>query len=438
MQAHLKSRHNWRRVVVGAVAAWLAVALELPAQTEAKRYAILVGVNQYQHARVSALSYAVNDVTDLAQVLENAGYEVRLLCDTTGKRDPQLAPTKENIEKQVKTTLQKCRKGDSVLVAFAGHGLQFDGQKDSYFCPSDARPFADRTDSLVSLKRIYEELDASFASVKIMLVDACRNDPRGGRGTRGLDADSAPRPPRGVAALFSCSAGQTAYEDDRLKHGVFFHFVLQGLRGEAKDRDGEVTFDGLSAYVRKQVAREVPKMYGEDSQQSPNLKADLSGESPVLVRLKAGGAEFKTLPEKSRQTHGPGSNDADRAGEVSPRQTIVSSDKQSTFRAEGQELIKTDSGGRGAKDAQIWRVRLGDADGSEIRDILLRSDDKGLFVLTDRNLLLFDSTTGKELFRTNAAKGVMMSLSSSSSEVAVTTKDGKTLRYDSKTGRPLK
>ena len=83
-------------------------------------------------------------------------------------------------------------------------------------------------------------------------------------------------------------------------------------------------------------------------------------------------------------------------------------------------------------------MRLGDADGSEIRDILLRSDDKGLFVLTDRNLLLFDSTTGKELFRTNAAKGVMMSLSSSSSEVAVTTKDGKTLRYDSKTGRPLK
>jgi hypothetical protein len=292
-------RSCWRRLIASGVALWLGLAQALPAQTQAKKYAILVGINDYQHARLPALSYAVNDVTGLSQVLEKAGYEVSLLCDTTGKKDRQLAPIKVNIEKHLKTTLHKCRKGDTVFMAFAGHGLQFEGQKGSFFCPSDARPFADRTESLVSLGEIYEELDASFAAVKIMLVDACRNDPRGGRGTRGVDADSAPRPPRGVAALFSCSAGQTAYEDERLKHGVFFHFVLQGLQGEAKDSDGEVTFDSLSSYVRKQVAREVPKMYGKDSQQSPNLKADLSGESPVLVR-----DDLQKVIDKAIKAHG--------------------------------------------------------------------------------------------------------------------------------------
>lgn len=271
---------------------WLGPLQDVRAQPPT-RYAILVGVNKYQHDRLPSLNYAVNDVVGLAQVLGQSGYQVQLLCDTTGERNAQLAPTKANIERHRKTTLQKCRKGDSVLMAFAGHGLQFEGQKDSFFCPSDARPFADRTDSLVSLGKIYEELDASFASVKIMLVDACRNDPRGGRGSRGIDADTAPRPPRGVAALFSCSAGQSAYEDTRLKHGVFFYFVLQGLRGEARDTDGDVTFDNLSSYVRKQVSREVPKMYGPEAQQSPNLKADLSGESPLLLHPRIAGTSTK-------------------------------------------------------------------------------------------------------------------------------------------------
>jgi hypothetical protein len=38
--------------------------------------------------------------------------------------------------------------------------------------------------------------------------------------------------PSGVVA-FGCSEGQEAFEDDDLRHGVFFHYVLEGLRGKA-------------------------------------------------------------------------------------------------------------------------------------------------------------------------------------------------------------
>ncbi|GEM_PF-2828663 len=34
--------------------------------------------------------------------------------------------------------------------------------------------------------------------------------------------------PGGAAILFSCSAGEKAFEDPELKHGVFFHFVIEG------------------------------------------------------------------------------------------------------------------------------------------------------------------------------------------------------------------
>ncbi|MFL5327904.1 MAG: caspase domain-containing protein [Gemmataceae bacterium] len=250
-----------------------------------KKYAILVGVNAYDHARLPALKYAVNDAAELGALLGKQGYIVTLLTDATGEENKALLPTKINIEATLKTVFDTCKKDDTLLIGLAGHGLQFENIKDAFFCPSDARPFADRTDSLVSLDKLYRDLDQSFAGVKVLLVDACRDDPNATRGARGLDADNAPRPPRGVAALFSCSAGERAFEHDSFKHGLFFHFVLEGLQGAARDADNEVSFDSLSLYVRKHVARQVGQIIGGGARQSPNLKADLSGESPVLLRV---------------------------------------------------------------------------------------------------------------------------------------------------------
>jgi formylglycine-generating enzyme required for sulfatase activity len=250
-----------------------------------KKYALLVGVNHYEHAKLPALTYAEADVTDLAQVLRQGGYQVTLL--TGAAPDQAHRPTRANIEKQLQNVLRGCRRGDMVLLAFAGHGLQFEKQKpgdpdDAFFCPMDARPFRDETNTLLSLSKVYSELDRSFAGMKVLLVDACRDDPDASRGARGVNADSAPRPPHGVAALFSCRAGERAFEHEKLGHGVFFYHVLEGLRGKARDADGEVTFAGLAAYVSRRVAREVPALVGGGARQSPNLKADYSTE-PVLV-----------------------------------------------------------------------------------------------------------------------------------------------------------
>ncbi len=276
---------RWRHggmAVPGLFLASLLFSASLHAQHAAKRYAVLVGINQYEHPRLTPLRYAVNDVTELADLLDKAGYEVALLTDrSVGDRKP----TQANVDTQLRGVLRRCRRGDTVLVALAGHGLQFEGQTDCFFCPADARPFKDEIATLLSLGKVYAEMEKSFAAMKVLLVDACRDDPDAARGARGIDADSAPVPPKGVAALFSCSAGQRAFEVESLRHGVFFHYVLDGLRGAARDSDEEVTFESLSAYVRKQVGRRVPQIVGGGARQSPNLKADLSGESLVLLQL---------------------------------------------------------------------------------------------------------------------------------------------------------
>src|SRR5262245_33804046 len=89
----------------------------------AERYAILVGINQYEHPKLRELplKYAVNDATELAEVLKEAGYRVTLMTDESQKSDRKLAPTKTNIESTLRAALKECKRGDTVLLALAGH-----------------------------------------------------------------------------------------------------------------------------------------------------------------------------------------------------------------------------------------------------------------------------------------------------------------------------
>jgi hypothetical protein len=88
-----------------------------------------------------------------------------------------------------------------------------------------------------------------------------------------------------VAALLSCSDGERSFEAGRLGHGVFFHFVLEGLKGAAKNDEDEVTWDRLAEFVKRQVSRRTPALVGGGARQTPQLMANLVGESPVLLTL---------------------------------------------------------------------------------------------------------------------------------------------------------
>src|SRR5208282_4262187 len=112
-------------------------------------------------------------------------------------------------------------------------------------CPADAQ--LNDNDSLISVSKLFQDLDACGAAVKLLLVDACRNDPTIGRN---VDIDALPRLPRGTAALFSCKSGERAFESPKLGkgHGVFFHHVLEGLRGKARNSKGEITWARLTEY----------------------------------------------------------------------------------------------------------------------------------------------------------------------------------------------
>jgi Caspase domain len=77
------------RWALSGVAMLLAPGL-LSAQADTpKRYALLVGVNNYQHEKLKKLDFAVNDAHDLADLLKQAGYHITLLSDRAGRDDKE-------------------------------------------------------------------------------------------------------------------------------------------------------------------------------------------------------------------------------------------------------------------------------------------------------------------------------------------------------------
>ena len=107
-----------------------------------EKYAFLVGVKTYLPTELRNLEYSENDVTELAEVLKAGGYRpenIRLLTQAEGNKNPRFLPLAKNVRSELQELLRARSDGDSVLVAFAGHGVQFKNREDSYFCPADAQ-----------------------------------------------------------------------------------------------------------------------------------------------------------------------------------------------------------------------------------------------------------------------------------------------------------
>jgi sulfatase modifying factor 1 len=272
------------------------------------KYAVLIGIKKYDNANFANLDYSERDVVELAKVLKPHGYDVTLLSDSQGATR---RPDRATILKQLDAVLDKCKRDDLILVGFAGHGVQFEEDKASYFCPLDASP--NRPETMISLKALYEKLEDCGAGVKLMLVDACRVKVKRDR-FRGVDGDNTPPPPKGVSVFFSCSAGQAALEMNDLRHGLFFYHVLEGLRGKARNEDGFVTWLDLAGYATRQVKKagfgQVPVLKGEVADGPvvrPGNPEFTNSIGMTLVRVEPGRfmmGSTKQEQEKVRQDFG--------------------------------------------------------------------------------------------------------------------------------------
>ena len=151
---------------------------------EARRTALVVGNAAYTHAE--PLRNPVNDAAAVADALEDLGFDVTRVLD---------APQDDMTLKIVEFGRQ-IRAGDVALFYYAGHGLQVEGE--NYLVPVDAEieNEAQVRELAVAAGFVLDAMKNADAGLRIMILDACRNNPYmgrgwrgGGGGTRGLSAD---------------------------------------------------------------------------------------------------------------------------------------------------------------------------------------------------------------------------------------------------------
>jgi hypothetical protein len=140
----------------------------LQAAVAENRIALVIGQSNYR--AVVALPNPANDAKAVSQLLGEAGFEVLSAADLSQS---------EMREKISDFAAQVAAKGpDTIaLVFYAGHGLQIDGE--NFLVPVDVDPKreADIPLQAVRLNDILNTLASVPSKMRIMLLDACRNNP---------------------------------------------------------------------------------------------------------------------------------------------------------------------------------------------------------------------------------------------------------------------
>jgi hypothetical protein len=150
---------------VAALCCTLLALLSASAACAERRVALVIGNSQYKNSNL-ILFNPKNDAEDVAASLRSLGFEVILKIDAD-RRDFDLAMTQ---------FARVATYADTALFYYAGHALQHQGQ--NYLMPTDAQ-LEDEISlryEMVSLDDVRAGLERA-GGVKIMILDACRNNP---------------------------------------------------------------------------------------------------------------------------------------------------------------------------------------------------------------------------------------------------------------------
>ena len=249
------------------------------AVAEPKRVALVIGNSDYESA---PLKNPVHDADAVSLALKGLGFTVTVTKNVT----------KSQIENAVDAVTDILQKGDMCLIFYAGHGQGF--ENDNYLIPIGAN--LDKPQHVkqrcVSTSYLLSALRYSECSLKVVVVDACRNNPfrSFGRSQEGLNRQDAPE---GTIVSFSTSPKTGALDGD----GDNSPYVTQ-LVGAMRARADKVEIVRLFREVSQAVKRETG--------QRPHLDFDASMPDYFLKRRRDLAPD---VPEMKVKPSAPASRD---------------------------------------------------------------------------------------------------------------------------------
>ena len=177
--------------------------MQTPPPTD-QRIALVIGNSNYQTA--PRLANPGNDAQSMSQLLNSAGFEVTQATDLTRK-------DMVRVVQDFTAKVAERGPGTVAMVYYAGHGVQVEGE--NYLLPVDAKissPY-DLDGNSLRLVDLMGTLDSISSRMRIVVLDACRNNPfpevnDAGRGLAIVDA------PNGSIVGYSTAPGMEAQDGD--------------------------------------------------------------------------------------------------------------------------------------------------------------------------------------------------------------------------------
>lgn len=174
-----------------------------PASAET-RVALVVGNSTYQN--VPRLNNPTSDARLMADTLRSLGFE---LVGGSAQLDLDKASF-DNAARSFGRQLQGAEVG---LFYYAGHGLQVRGA--NYLVPVNANPAreADLDYEPEDVALVLRQMEGAGTRLNLIFLDACRNNPFGGRGLRASESGLAQmRAPEGTLISFATQPGSVALD----------------------------------------------------------------------------------------------------------------------------------------------------------------------------------------------------------------------------------
>lgn len=219
----------------------------------ADRVALVMGNSNYEH--VTQLPNPSNDARDLAAQLGSMGFDVSVQLDLNA----------QGMRNALQEFNRKTQGASIALVYFAGHGIELN--RTNYLIPTDAKLTndSDITFEAISLDLLNQAV-AGAASLRIILLDACRDNPflnkiKRSTSTRSLGRGLAKvEPAVGTLVSFAAKEGTVAFDGEG-KNSPYTSALIKHLREPAL----EVNF--LFRKVRDSVLQQTsgdqePFVYG--------------------------------------------------------------------------------------------------------------------------------------------------------------------------------
>jgi uncharacterized caspase-like protein len=192
-----------QRWLVGLLAAAVLALFTGPALAE-KRVALVIGNSAYQH--VSRLDNPTNDARLMATTLRTLGFTLVGDGALTDLDKGQFDSAVQNFGNQIVGA-------DVALFYYAGHGIQLRGT--NHLIPIDANPTkeADVDFQMVDVALVLHQMEGSGTRLNLVVLDACRNNPFGGRGLRSSGGGLAQmNAPEGTLISYATQPGNVAQD----------------------------------------------------------------------------------------------------------------------------------------------------------------------------------------------------------------------------------